>query len=186
MNRTRIYHIAGFIFTVIAGTLLHFIYDWQGGLLAAILGAVNESTWEHLKLLFWPMLLFGIFEYFRYGKNMNGFIPVKTASILLGLLTVIVLFYTYTGILGFHVSALDIGIFVFAVFLSYFFSARTLDLADTAQEPKGFWQSSFVQTASVITLLALIICFIVFPFYPPHIGLFLDPVSQTYGTSIWP
>lgn len=43
---------AGFIFTAILGTLLHFLFDWtNGSVIAALFSAVNESIWEHMKLL---------------------------------------------------------------------------------------------------------------------------------------
>ena len=50
------FQIFSTIFVMILGTLLHFTYEWSGGnLLVASFSAVNESTWEHLKLLFYPM-----------------------------------------------------------------------------------------------------------------------------------
>jgi len=38
------------------GSLFHFIYEWSNCLsVVGIIGAVNESVWEHLKILLWPM-----------------------------------------------------------------------------------------------------------------------------------
>ena len=52
---------AGFLFAATAGTLLHFVYDWSGGIpLVAAFSAVNESTWEHMKILFFPVFLFSV------------------------------------------------------------------------------------------------------------------------------
>ena len=51
--------LLGFAVTSLLGTVLHFLYDLLGGALwIAPFSGVNESTWEHMKLLFWPMLLF--------------------------------------------------------------------------------------------------------------------------------
>ena len=56
------WELGGFLFTGALGTLLHFVYEWSGGsALAACVSAVNESTWEHMKLLFFPMLLYSLF-----------------------------------------------------------------------------------------------------------------------------
>lgn len=172
MNQIRRLHIIGFFFTIITGTLLHFIHEWFGGNLTAVLGAVNESTWEHLKLLFWPMTAFTILEYFLYGKNREGFLPVKTASILLGMISIIALFYTYTGILGFNVFFLDIGTFLASVYIAYCFSLKQI------QEPRRFWTLPFSKVAALLILLALVICFIIFSFRPPHISLFANPESN--------
>ena len=53
------------IFVWFLGTLLHFAFEWSGNnLFVANFSSVNESTWEHLKLLFYPMLLTTIIGYF--------------------------------------------------------------------------------------------------------------------------
>ena len=52
----------GFIAVSIAGTLMHFIYEWSGNnKIVALFAPVNESPWEHLKLLFFPFVIYGIF-----------------------------------------------------------------------------------------------------------------------------
>ena len=64
-NCTQIkkWEIAEFIFIAIVGTLLHFVYDWSGQNPAVgIIAPVSESTWEHLKLLFMPALLFTLIQ----------------------------------------------------------------------------------------------------------------------------
>ena len=52
------WQIKAFGLSALGGTLLHFLYDWTGGsILTAPFSGVNESTWEHMKLLFWPLLI---------------------------------------------------------------------------------------------------------------------------------
>ena len=48
--------IAAWFGTALAGTALHFLYDWLPNPLTALVSPVSESVWEHLKLLFWPYL----------------------------------------------------------------------------------------------------------------------------------
>ena len=166
--------IAGFIFTVVVGTLLHFTYEWSGGnALVGVFSAVNESVWEHLKLLSVPMLLFGIVEYFLYGKNKDNFIPVRLLSILLGMLIIVTVFYTYSGILGKHIPIVDILLFVAATFISYRYSYRLLRTDK--------FDSKLAGAFAVLGVILLILCIIVFTFAPPHIGLFQDPNSCGFG-----
>ena len=48
----------GFFFTVVFGVLLHFLYEWSyNSVWIAPFSGVNESTWEHMKLLFFPMFI---------------------------------------------------------------------------------------------------------------------------------
>lgn len=78
------------IFVMILGTLLHFTFEWSGNsTFVASFSAVNESTWEHLKLLFFPMLLTTILGYFLIGKNYSNFLCAR----LLGILTAIFIYY---------------------------------------------------------------------------------------------
>ena len=58
-KRFDIWTWAGFFTAAVLGTLDHFAYDWSGkSLPVGAFCAVNESTWEHMKLLFFPVLLF--------------------------------------------------------------------------------------------------------------------------------
>ena len=96
----------GFIFTSIAGTLLHFAYDWSNqSIFLAPFSAINESIWEHMKLLFFPMFVFALIEYFLIGNEYKNFWCSKLIGLLLGLLIIPTLYYTYTGALGVKAEA---------------------------------------------------------------------------------
>ncbi|MEG1778305.1 MAG: DUF6512 family protein [Angelakisella sp.] len=166
--------LAGAMFTLIVGTLLHFTYDWSGkNALIGIFSATNESTWEHLKLLAMPMLFFGAAEYLAWGKKIQNFIPIKAISIILGMMTIVILFYTYVGIVGQHFLWADIGTFVVGVAVAYLFSGIYLET--------GLFSSVASVCLGWIGLIIIFTSFVVFTFFPPHIGLFIDTVSQTYG-----
>lgn len=94
----RRWEIVGFIATGLFGTLLHFVYEWSGGnRVVAAFSAINESTWEHMKLLFIPFLVFTVVEFIVFSEAFRNFFAVKAASILLGLVSIPALFYTLTG-----------------------------------------------------------------------------------------
>lgn len=162
-------------FTVVCGTLLHFAYERFGGSFFAVIAPVNESTWEHLKLLFWPILLFAIVEYFVYGVNCDGFIAIKCLSIPIATGATVVAFYTYTGVLGFNFLAADIATFLIGVAAAYLFCDRLL-----RRPPKALT----TRLASILTIAivaAMTACFAAFTFFPPEIGLFVDPLTGGYG-----
>lgn len=167
-------HIVGAVFTLIAGTILHFAYEWSGrNLIVAMFTPINESVWEHLKLLFTPMLFFSIIEYFTYGKKIANFVPIRVVSIIIGMLVIIVSFYTYSGIIGSNYLAADIGTFVLGTLVAYLVSFRLLKTQCFASQQANLlgW----------IILVFLIFIVIVFTFAPPHIALFKDSASGTYG-----
>ena len=82
----RRWEIVGFAVTGLVGTLLHFVYGWSdGSRVAAAFSAVNESTWEHMKLLFLPYFVFAVVEFIVFSEAFRNFFAVKAVSILLGL-----------------------------------------------------------------------------------------------------
>lgn len=163
--------IFSIIFVSLLGTLLHFSFEWSNGnLLVGAFSAVNESTWEHLKLLFFPMLISTIMGYFYIGKDIYNFLCSRVLGIVSALLFVIVFFYTYTGILGTNIAFLNIASFFIAVILGEYISYKLM-LSDFDCN----------NTKAVIFLALLLFCFIFFTYFPPKIGLFKDPVTNNYG-----
>ena len=121
------WHIIGIFFTLILGTLLHFTYKWSGSNpIVGFFSAVNESTIEHLKMIFVPFFLFSILEYFAYGKDISGFVLTKALSVSIGIITIVVVFYLYIWIVGTDLLWMDIAIFVLAVVVAYFVSYKLL------------------------------------------------------------
>ena len=71
-QRSILWQAAGFALVTFVGTILHFLYDWTGeSILVAPFSGVNESTWEHMKLLFWPLFLFALIQrlFFKNQEN---------------------------------------------------------------------------------------------------------------------
>ncbi len=168
MNKRKKMHILGFFFTIILGTLLHFTYEWSdnNGIVAAF-SAINESVWEHLKLLFYPVFIFTFAEYFVYGKNKVNFFIAKAVSLFIGMLSIVTIFYTYTGIFGTNFFIVDILIFVFSVFITYLISYKIMSsnlLRDSLSNIIGF-----------IILIVYLILFVIFTYYPPQVNLFIAP-----------
>lgn len=167
-HHLKAYEIAGALFVILAGTLLHFVYEWTGGNpLVGLIAPVNESTWEHLKLLFTPMLVYTIFEYFAVGREYQNFLTAKALGLLAGLCTIVFLFYTYTGVIGFNTLALDIITFILGVIcafvVSYFLTISPRRLP-----------SSLIGAALFVVMLIL---FAYFTSNPPGIPLFKDPTA---------
>ena len=81
----------------ILGTLLHFTYKWSGeDKIVAVYSAVNESTWEHLKLVFYPMTIMAIIGTFVIKKQKTNYWAGQAIGILTAMVFITVFFYTYT------------------------------------------------------------------------------------------
>lgn len=165
--------VIGFIFVAVLGTLCHFSFEFFGeSRLAALIFPVNESVWEHLKLLYFPFLFYTIGEYFALKKPKN-FFYIRFCGAFLGMLFMVAFFYTYCGIIGKNALWIDILTFLASVFISFFVS-HTMIIND-AKVP------DFADSIGVILFIAVSIIFFVFTFSPPFIPVFKDAISGTYG-----
>lgn len=164
---------AGFLFTCIAGVILHFLFDWTNqSLLVAPFSAVNESIWEHMKLLFFPMFVFSLVENFFMEEEYDNFWCIKLRGTVLGLALIPVLYYTINGIFGAAPDWVNIAIFFVSVAISY--------LSETRLFIKNSLKCKSSYRAFLI-LCVILLAFVVMTFNPPHIPLFKDPVTNTYG-----
>lgn len=168
------FEIISAIFMLVVGTLLHFTFGWSNNNpLIGTFSAVNESTWEHLKLLFFPMLITTIIGYFYIGKDVTNFLCAKTCGIITAILFVVVFFYTYTGVIGKNFAILDIGSFFVAVVLGEYIAYKIMTSINTKFKCNA--------KLAVITLAVLFAAFVMFAYFTPQIGLFKDPVKNGYG-----
>ena len=171
-KRFDIWIWAGFFMAAVLGTLDHFAYDWSGkSLPVGAFCAVNESTWEHMKLLFFPVLLFTAAQLCLRWES--GLLAARAVSTTAGLVAIPALFYTYSGVLGRTVDWVNILIF-------YAADAALFGL-DSRLRRSGHFRAPWLQTAGALWLWLLAFLFVWWTFRPPHIGLFLDPVTGQYG-----
>ena len=166
------WELAGFLWTCAAGTLLHFLSDWSGGtVIAAAFSGVNESTWEHMKLLYFPLLLFALVQS-RFFKEYRGFWCVKLIGFLTGLALIPALFYTYNGAVGKSPDWLNITFFFVAAAVA--FLTEGVLFKSNRLRCRRPWLAF-----AAVCLLGVL--FILFTFAPPPLPLFRDPLTGTYG-----
>lgn len=160
--------------SIVIGTLLHFLYQWTGeNCVIAAFSAVNESVWEHLKMLFFPMLLFGIGEYFFVKDTVNNYLEAKVIGIFTAISFTVVTFYTYTGMFGTHFLFLDILLFIASILLgewvAYYFFFREEE------------STRLSKVLSFVILGFLLFNFIFATYFPPEVNFFKDPETGEFG-----
>lgn len=167
------WQICGFVFTSLCGTLLHFLFELTGGSLwSALISGVNESTWEHMKLLFFPMLAFSAVQSFFF-KEQKAFWCIKLKGALIGLALIPIIFYTYNGVIGKSPDWVNIAIFFVAAAAAYAYEARCFTCK------KNYCA---IPPCFAFTLLIIIAAlFAVFTFITPRSGIFADPITGSYG-----
>ena len=173
MKRTVwLWELFGFAIASLGGTLLHFVYDWFGNAAwIAPFSGVNESTWEHMKLLFWPMLLYAVVQSFFF-RDYPDFWCVKLRGTLIGLCLIPLVFYTYNGVIGKSPDWINITIFFVSLAVACFYETRALTNGTAVcRHPR----------LALGALCAIALLFVIFTFLAPEIGLFKDPLTGSYG-----
>lgn len=122
MSKIKSFAVGGMLFTIVVGTLFHFLYDWLGQpQILRFMLPTSESVGQHLKLLVYPNLIYGIIMCMPMQKYIRGYWTRLILGTIVGVVMIEVLFYLYTWILGRNYMWMDILIFVLSVVVSYGF-----------------------------------------------------------------
>jgi hypothetical protein len=168
-----VYELIGMVFIIILGSVLHFTFEWSGSYpVVGAFSAVNESVWEHLKLAFWPALLYLLIEYGLLRKLASNFFLAKTLGVCVMIIVIPVIFYSYTAVAGESILAIDISTFAIAVIIGQLSSYKLLTYRKLSEN---------LNRVSLIVLLLLTLAFVLFTFYPPQLPIFKDPNTGKYG-----
>lgn len=157
----------GAVFGIVFGTMMHFAYAWSGHLqVVGWFAAVNESVWEHTKLLVTPVLIFAVVEWrvLALGRTV---LLAKALELLFGIVFIIAFFYTYTGALGIQeILIIDILSFFVAVILGKYISYRILRQQNRVSDE--------VIVAAGCAVVMLVFLQILFTYASPSLPLFVS------------
>lgn len=172
-KKILIWEIFGAIFIIVIGALFHFMFEWLGSF--PPLGGffpVNESVWEHLKLPYWPLIIYSLIEFKFIREESNNLIFAKSLAILINIGTILITFYTYTAILRTELLIIDILSFIIGVIIGQFLSAKVMSLGE---KPK------WISYVSWVIFISIGLLFIIFTYFPPNLPMFFDTESGIYG-----
>lgn len=151
----------------------HFAYNLSGeNIIVGLFNPINESVWEHLKFMFFPFLLWWIAICLKCEIPLDSLIVSAAVSLVVAPLSVVLLFYAYTAALGIESVLIDILL----VFVCYFIALCVASHFLKYAEP-----NNLLVIISLIVIAVIFIAFIVFTFKPPHLPIFYDTVTKTYG-----
>ena len=140
--------------------------------IVGIFASVNESVWEHFKLGFWPMCIFAAIEYRFLRAHISNFLTAKAVAVYMIPIITGLVFYGYTAITGEEFLIVDILIFLVAIIAGQLTSYKILT---STKLP------TWVNFISLVFIIILALILILFTFYPPHLPIFLDGNTGTYG-----
>ncbi len=164
--------IISFLFISSLGTLFHFTHGWfKRGFLLHVFSALNESTWEHMKMLLAPTLFVSLLQLIFLQGIYENFWNGVLLLLIVEILTIPILFEPLRFFIKKVPFAFTIIIFYLAIFLGLLVEYFVL-------------KNNYVLFGDFIALVfvfLLVMLFGVFSYYPPKIFLFRDPVTGEYG-----
>ena len=164
--------IVSIIIICIVGTLLHFVYELSGhNKIVALFAAVNESTWEHIKIAMTPTLLWSIYDIYKYGFT-PSFLIAKSHSLLAIIIIIPILFYSYSIFTKKSILVVDVICFYITIICSQLLFNYFVNISN---------YSVVCIYLSVSLLVIELIMYFVFSYLPLHNFIFKDPISHKYG-----
>lgn len=152
------------IFLFLLSFLWHFMYDWFPSVLTSIFFPVNESIWEHMKIIFYCLFIGSVLE--KKGNNYYLNILVKP---LVGVLFYLIIFIPLYLIFG-ESMFISISLMLFTYIIM-----ELLGIKISKQEELN------IKALPIIIIILISIFFSILTFYPLHNFLFFDSVKLGYG-----
>lgn len=164
------------VWVCVAGSALHFAFElsdyWTP---IAVVAAVNESAWEHVKMYFWPGFFFALVQY-TYSRNIaNNYWFGKAIAMAMTPAFIIIAYFAYMNLtqltnskpsLPVMLSIMVAGISIGQLASYYVLSRQPLDFL----RPRH----------SAAILVPLIAMFSLFTYFPPRVFLFENFFCYTY------
>ena len=170
MKKIKIYKV---IITFILSFIVHFIYTLFPSILTSIFFPINESIWEHMKIIYTSILLSTIIEYFIYKKK-----SIKTNNLLISIpitsiiCIIIYLIINYLISLIFpHKLLISITLLLIIYIIAELISYKLLNMKE-------------IKYQKIIGIILIILSYLIFTYLtynPPHNNLFIDSQTNTYG-----
>ncbi len=153
--------------------LTHFLYDLFPNTLFSFLFPVNESIWEHMKMIYTTILLYGIIEYFilkKFNYSYESFILPLFIKSIIAIPIYLAMYYPLRYLFGevmFITFTLLLLTFVIVNYLSYKFIM-----------PKKF---PYEKLLSIVGIVTIYIIMIILTYKTPHLEIFFDTEEEKYG-----
>ena len=162
----------GTIFIIVLGCIGHFLFEWSNhNKLVGYLFAINESTWEHIKLIIGPFIIWMTIEIPFIGNKPN-FIFSRTVALLSMIVIMPLLFYVCKYIFKGTSIPRDILIFIISIIIGEYLGHIFIQLPNS---------SFIVNYLSIIILIIIYSSYLMFSYSPLKIFLFKDPITNKYG-----
>ena len=169
--------IIGFFVIFLLCFPFHFLYDWLPNSLFSIFFPVNESIWEHMKLIYTSFVFYGIFDYLLLKKNkinFNNFLIQLFLIPIIAIFIYLIIFIPIYKIIGENMIV-SIGLLAIVILIEQILSYFILQYKE-------------IKYQNIIGIIGIILIYIIFGYLtykPIENYIFYDTVKDKYGINIY-
>ena len=174
MNKIKL-KILGTIIAFILTFILHNLYTNIPNIITSIIVPVNESIWEHMKLLFTSILISGVIQKLivKYKKlDINNVCISNFTGAIISIIIFLIIYVPVYNLIGKDFT-ITIIIMLLSIVIAEYISYLIMNKKDLKME-----------NHAIIFTIIVYITFFILTIYPPHNNLFIDPTNNTYGIII--
>ncbi len=164
--------IINVVFLFLLSFLWHFVYDWFPNNIFALFFPVNESIWEHMKIIYYCLFMGSILEFVLCKKNnikINNFYIEAMVKSILGVIFYLIIFVPFYLWLG-ESMLISISLMLITYIFMEFIGYKIL-----------VGEEMNINILPVVIIALGCIMFVILTFYPLHNFLFFDDVKFGYG-----
>ena len=150
----------------------HFIYDSFPSFVTSIFAPVNESIWEHMKILFGSIILSGVIQKIIVVSKRLEFNNIcfsnfvgAISSIPIFLIIFLPIYYNFG-----HNLVITIIIMFITIVISEYIAYKVMMMRDLYQENK-----------TILYVVIVYIIFTILTYFPINNNLFIDPITGILG-----
>lgn len=152
---------------------IHFGFSMFPSFITSIIFPVNESVWEHMKILVLSILISSIIEIIIYKKinyKTNNFLISNVISSLFGIVFYLFFYYLISICIP-HNFIVTISLMLITYIVSQIVSYNIMRQKKIPNQNK----------LGIILILIIYIMFTHLTYYPPNTELFRDSTNNSYG-----
>ncbi len=171
MNKIKL-KILGTIIAFILTFILHNLYTNIPNIITSIITPVNESIWEHMKLLFTSILISGVIQKLivKYKKlDINNVCISNFTGAVTSIIIFLIIYVPIYNLIGKDFT-ITIIIMLLSIVIAEYISYLIMNKKDLKME-----------NHAIAFTIIVYIAFFILTIYPPHNSLFIDPTNNTYG-----
>lgn len=168
----------GVIVIFLLTILYHFLYDWLPNPVFSVFFPVNESIWEHMKLLYSGIFTWGVIEYFilrKKGISYRNFFSTLFLEMVTSIMIYLIMYLPLYNVFGENM-VISIGLLIVVIILEEIFSYYLFSYSK---------ENRILNRISILFIVLGFVVFLCFTYDPPRNYIFYDIVSNKYGIDIY-